>query len=219
MINPTTDAITEFAIPTANADPFGITTGPDGNLWFAETGNPDTSPPAPSQIGEINPTTRRDHRVRHSHRRFRSCRLITAGPDGNLWFAEQDGGGVAGKIGNDQPDDPCNHRSHAPNANGSAFGITAGPDGNLWFTDVNIVLGGAIGVINPTTDAITEYPDTLPNEFSPWRGITAGPDGNIWFTDEGPTQSASTPSTHIEHTIRGDTAAAERASRRAPPSA
>ena len=35
-INPTTHAITEFAIPTANSHPEEITAGPDGNLWFTE---------------------------------------------------------------------------------------------------------------------------------------------------------------------------------------
>ncbi len=30
--------ITETAIPTANSDPAGITTGPDGALWFTELG-------------------------------------------------------------------------------------------------------------------------------------------------------------------------------------
>jgi streptogramin lyase len=28
--------LTEFTIPTPNSGPAGITTGPDGNLWFAE---------------------------------------------------------------------------------------------------------------------------------------------------------------------------------------
>src|SRR5256885_14851667 len=28
--------VTEFAIPTANSQPTGITSGPDGNLWFTE---------------------------------------------------------------------------------------------------------------------------------------------------------------------------------------
>ena len=48
-INPTTHAITEFALPTVTADPRGITAGPDGNLWFTEH--------AAETIGEINPTT------------------------------------------------------------------------------------------------------------------------------------------------------------------
>jgi hypothetical protein len=33
----TAGVIGEFSIPTAHSHPFGITTGPDGNLWFAET--------------------------------------------------------------------------------------------------------------------------------------------------------------------------------------
>ena len=49
MINPTTDAITEFAIPTASSKPSGIAAGPDGNLLFAESGS--------SRIGVVTPGT------------------------------------------------------------------------------------------------------------------------------------------------------------------
>src|SRR5215472_12725888 len=41
--------VNEERIPTAAATPLGITTGPDGNLWFAEfDGN---------KIGKVNPNT------------------------------------------------------------------------------------------------------------------------------------------------------------------
>ncbi len=86
MINPTTHAISEFAIPTANAGPEGITAGTDGNLWFTEDGA--------NQIGTINPTT-------HAISEFAippgssGPQDITAGPDGNLWFTENG----ADKIG------------------------------------------------------------------------------------------------------------------------
>lgn len=33
----TDGALTEFAIPTSNSGPKGITAGPDGNLWFVES--------------------------------------------------------------------------------------------------------------------------------------------------------------------------------------
>ena len=46
---PATGAISEFATPTPNSSPLGITTGPDGNLWFTEF--------AADKIGEINPST------------------------------------------------------------------------------------------------------------------------------------------------------------------
>jgi virginiamycin B lyase len=28
--------LTEYDVPTSNSVPFGITTGPDNNIWFAE---------------------------------------------------------------------------------------------------------------------------------------------------------------------------------------
>ena len=40
-------------------------------------------------------------------------------------------------------------------AGGSPVGIAAGPDGNLWFTEN---AANQIGMINPTTHAITEFP-------------------------------------------------------------
>ncbi len=79
MINPTTHVINEFPIPTADSGPQGITTGPDGNLWFTEfDGN---------KIGMINPAT---HAVNEFPTPTASSgpEGITTGADGNLWFAE-----------------------------------------------------------------------------------------------------------------------------------
>src|SRR2546430_2251650 len=64
---------------------------------------------------------------------------ITTGPDGNLWFTENEGGKIgrittAGRI------------TEFPMAGSFPGGITAGPDGNLWFTLEN---GNAIGRITP----------------------------------------------------------------------
>jgi virginiamycin B lyase len=30
-------SVTTYAVPTARAQPVGITTGPDGNIWFTES--------------------------------------------------------------------------------------------------------------------------------------------------------------------------------------
>jgi streptogramin lyase len=57
-------------------------------------------------------------------------------------------------------------------------GITKGPDGNLWFTEG---ASSAIGMINPTTHAISSF--ATPTASSNPQGITAGPDGNLWFTE------------------------------------
>ena len=55
MINPATDVITEFPIPYDNAGAFGITAGPDGNVWFADRWSPG--------IGVVTLNTNADHFV------------------------------------------------------------------------------------------------------------------------------------------------------------
>jgi parallel beta-helix repeat protein len=155
----------EFSLPTANSSPYGITAGPDANLWFTElSGN---------RIGEINPTT-------HTINEFSlptansSPYGITAGPDGNLWFTESNGN----RIGEINPSTHTINEFGLPTANGSPYGITAGPDGNLWFTESN---GNRIGEINPSTHTINEF--NLPTANENPVAITAGPDGNLWFAE------------------------------------
>src|SRR5438874_2488884 len=81
-------SITEFPVPTASSDPWGIATGPDSNLWFTENSG--------DQVGMINPTT-------HAIAEFPVPTAgsfpasIAAGPDGNLWFTEN--ASSANKIG------------------------------------------------------------------------------------------------------------------------
>src|SRR5947208_13434405 len=66
--------ITESPTPTGSGDPIGITTGPDGNLWFTAgtdigritTAGSVTGFPVPQALGEPQ--------------------FIRAGPDANLWF-------------------------------------------------------------------------------------------------------------------------------------
>ncbi|MCM3876966.1 MAG: hypothetical protein NEA02_11170, partial [Thermoanaerobaculia bacterium] len=77
---------------------------------------------------------------------------IAAGPDGNLWFAEQGsgGGGAGGGIGRITPLGVVTEFKAGATAGFSAgaqpWAITAGPDGNLWFTDINL---SRIGRITP----------------------------------------------------------------------
>ena len=101
---------------------------------------------------------------------------ITAGPDGNLWFTEQEGnnigritvGGIITEFA-------------IPTANVVPDAITAGPDGNLWFTETAEQVPNSIGRITPG-GKITEFP--LPKAYTLPQGITTGADGNLWFTEE-----------------------------------
>jgi virginiamycin B lyase len=107
---------------------------------------------------------------------------ITAGPDGNLWFTDQNNA-----IGRVTPAGAITEFSQGLSAGGIPEAIVAGPDGNLWFTLASASRSGgsaAIGRINPMTGMITEFSQGLNFASSP-IGITGGPDGSIWFTDEG----------------------------------
>jgi hypothetical protein len=60
---------------------------------------------------------------------------ITAGPDGNVWFADRNG-----KIGRITPRGTIQEFPVPPGASGiiaEPTGIAAGPDGNIWFTEQN----------------------------------------------------------------------------------
>jgi virginiamycin B lyase len=171
VINPTTDAISEFPTPTAGASPHGIVAGSDGNLWFTEN--------SVSKIGMINPTT-------HAISEFPTPTTgagpwdLAAGPDGNIWFTENS----VSKVGMINPTTHAITEFSTPTASSLPYGITAGPDGNVWFTEQI----GKIAMINPSTHAIAEFAAT-----GYLKEIAAGPDGNLWF---GSIESFN-PSTHV----------------------
>jgi virginiamycin B lyase len=72
--------ITEFLVPTADSNPWLITAGPDGNLWFTES--------YINHIGRITPQgTITEFAIPHPGSVPDG---ITAGPDGNLWFTERE---------------------------------------------------------------------------------------------------------------------------------
>jgi virginiamycin B lyase len=58
---------------------------------------------------------------------------ITAGPDGNLWFTEENGN----LIGRITPAGLFTSGFLTPTAKSRPEGITVGPDGNIWFTEEN----------------------------------------------------------------------------------
>ena len=102
---------------------------------------------------------------------------LISGPDGNLWFLENNGSNVVGTI--DPATGAVSEFSLA-----TTYGLTqltVGPDGNLWFLELE---PGLIGYFNPTTRAVTEFPTPAPsNSTLAGQGLTAGPDGNLWYVE------------------------------------
>jgi streptogramin lyase len=173
-INPATRAITEFPVPPGGVQPFGIAAGPDGNVWFTEKDDPTGTPGANSRIGLINPTTGATSDF-PTPTPSSAPNAIAAGPDGSLWFTEQ----AANKVVSLDPGTKAMHEVATPTA--GPVVIAPGPDGNMWFTEGAPPTPGQIAVINPVTDAITEFPTTTAGSGP--VGITTGSDGNLWFTE------------------------------------
>ncbi len=189
---------TSFPIPLVEiVQPEGITTGPDGNLWFTESGAgrigrmtssgtltefdlPSVPPPAGSPAGTP------DTQV--------TPEAITAGPDGALWFTTANS--EIGRIETDGtitmfPVDGLTSMASGPGGpTTNPSDITVGSDGALWFTGV----AGKVGRIT-TAGVVTEFsvpsippaagssPGT-PSTPATLTAITAGPDGALWFTGE-----------------------------------
>jgi virginiamycin B lyase len=167
----TSGAITEYAndFIIDGGAVTGITTGPDGALWFGQVGGLGTS----GAIGRLT--------IAGTYTNYTLPLLpggIAAGPDGALWFSNSNVGGADGAIGQITT---AGAITEYPILDGNSaidigpYGVTAGPDGALWFTEANA--GNSIGRIT-TSGAITQYPaDNGP------IGIAAGPDGALWFTE------------------------------------
>jgi streptogramin lyase len=194
--------VTEFPVPTASAGVEGITAGPDGNLWFAES--------SADQIGRITPSGMvTQFRVTAGAAPVG----IAVGPDGALWFTEYD----ANKIGRMTTGGSLTNEFPIITANADPYAIAKGSDGNMWFSEISaqkiarITPGGSVSEFNAFTrpQGIATGPDGNPwfaantdagsayiGKWTPaqlylWpatsgagaAGITAGPDGNLWFTE------------------------------------
>ncbi len=102
---------------------------------------------------------------------------ITTGPNGTIWFTEQNANQIA-EI--DNADEPHFQEFKIPTANSKPWGIVEGPDGFMYFTEQN---ASQIGLVNFFTGAITELP--TPQANSQPEGIAVGPNKTIVFAESG----------------------------------
>jgi virginiamycin B lyase len=149
---------TLFPIPSHPALPEGITTGPDGALWFTEY--------AGGRIGRI--TTRGEITEFPTITINSNPRSIITGPDGALWFTEE-GAKKIGRI-------PITATATNPQldefpvpSSGRPFGITTAPDGVIWFSN-----SGYVGRVTTDGDVTNEF------GFGGY-GVTMGPDEALWI--------------------------------------
>lgn len=163
------------SVTTVNASTYNVTPGQPGTCWLIVTDQNGgrsalhvlvTTPPT-GTVTEF-PVTARSNPA-----------YITTGPDGNLWFTEDN----ANKIARMTTSGTVTEFS-LPTANATPLGITKGSDGNVWFAEYS---GNKIGRITPS-GTITEFP--LPNAQTYPTSIVNGPDGALWYTESHVANSA-----------------------------
>lgn len=137
--------------------PTSIVTGPDGNLWFTNSGN--------NSIGSI---TTSGVISNYTAAGIDEPEIIIVGPDGNLWFTNS-GANSIGSITTSGVVSIYTDNFHLQ----GPTGIAVGPDGNLWVTTDD-----GISRVN-TSGVVTAFYSELKHPGF----ITAGPDGNLWFTN------------------------------------
>jgi virginiamycin B lyase len=165
--------VTDYPLPTPGPTSSdlppgvsGITSGPDGRLWFAETA-----------AGKIGAITTAGSMVEYPLRSGAQPGQLATGPDGAIWFTDGSGIGritTSGASSSFQPQNcsGCN----------DVNGIAAGADGRVWYTQ-NYYGDGSVVAMTPGGQVSRFKVPSLGNEvFFFADAITAGPDGRMWFS-------------------------------------
>ncbi|MGH9783989.1 MAG: virginiamycin B lyase family protein [Terriglobia bacterium] len=212
-VNPRTGEIKDYVLPDPKADPHGITTTPDGHVWWAET--------AGFSLGRIDPRTGEMTRYAMDSSGQAKGRGNTPDADskGNVYYTA-----IAGSlIGKWDVKTGKTKVWPTPTADAGAYGMSVDRNDKVWFAEYrkckvamfdpatekfteynspsapctirrpgidgsgNVWYGvyskGMLGKIDPKTGKVSEWKLPMPNA-SPYDAV-GDPSGNIWVSDGG----------------------------------
>ncbi len=189
--------VKEFDLETSAAYPTGIDVGPDGKLWFAQSGA------GANSLGEL--TTDGQYSMHHIPRPAGAPSAntghplddVVTGPDDAIWATPMTDG-LFGGARFVRRIDPATGDVTAFDLGedvGLGSKIAVGSDGNLWLTKQSTFGQGALIRVTPQGD-VTSFPLSDPDfpdaVISPY-GIAAGGDDAVWFTTPDTSFTGSTP--------------------------
>ncbi|MEO8347538.1 MAG: Virginiamycin B lyase, partial [Acidobacteriota bacterium] len=166
----TTGSVTEFALPPHfDMTIYGITAGPDGNVWYVRSRSFLDFERDFGRVGRVTPAG-----VVTEFSFDETLSGITVGPDGNLWFT---GSGLSRIHRMTTGGQLILPSIQVPGPGRFVLGIAKGSDGNVWYTENAL---NRIGRVTPA-GVISEF--SIPTPSSLPTAITAGSDGNLWFVE------------------------------------
>lgn len=172
-----------FPLPTAGQNrmggpgmgslPVSIVTGPDGALWFTESGADKIGRiTVDGAITEIDVPSRP---VMHAH-----LGEIVVGPDGALWFQQA----LRNSLGRFDPQTQQFEEFQKRDRNGGLVGgshLAVGTDGALWYE--GSVHPAGPGLNRMTLDGQSRHFPLLTGRRHDPQAVAADPAGGIWFID------------------------------------
>ena len=164
-----------FAPHTKSTIYRGITSGPDGNVWFSDNN------------GEALVRTQMTGKTKSFSLHFTENGITygfeplnpITGPDGKLYVttADTDPKNGAGMIGVLTTSGAFKIHDSPSGDNLGNNGLAVGPDGNVWFAEQ-----GHIAKITPA-GAVTEFAYPSGENANGGAGVITGPDHKVWFTE------------------------------------
>ena len=174
-----TGVVTEFPAGfSGSSGSYGITTGPDGHIWFCD--------PVRKRIGSI--------RLDGSFLTYFTAGIsgspvsIVAGPDNQLYFGEAEG--RIGRISTKGVVTEFPIPGYAGTSNFPVRGLTVGPGGSLWFVNDAHSQIGRLQLANASIDCVGKVWQSL--EACGWAGPgnTGYPPGTVFKNTVGRTITA-----------------------------
>jgi streptogramin lyase len=170
-LNKSGKKIAEFSTGLSETQSTNMATGPGKKTWFVTDFD---------GIGSIS--SKNKVKIYSFDDDGNQPTAITAGPDGNMWFIDNNGP----NVGYITPKGAVTEYS-AGLGNLYSFGIAAGSDGRIWFADNG---NNSIGAITADGKTVSDYTQGFTGDPI---SIVAGPDGNLYFGETTPVVGRITP--------------------------
>jgi len=165
-VNPATGEIRDYVLPDPKGDPHGITTTPDGDVWWAETRG--------FHLGRIDPKTGEMTRYAMDSSGQAKGRGNTPDADskGNVYYTA-----IAGSlIGKWDARTGKTQVWPTPTADAGAYGMSVDKNDKVWFAEYRKC---KVAMFDPETEKFTEYPS--PSAPCTIRRPGLDGQGNVWY--------------------------------------